>query len=501
MSGSVHSENLPDAAEWRPPGRFSLARLRKTRGFWLYCAIPPLIVASTMIAATVNEATNLERRTGHYVKAVEYAYQAEDYTAAAHYYAKLKSFDYEQSPNARFIGAVLAYRSGRTDEAMQKLNDVAPTTRTGFRPAHLWRARESLASQPTPEQLPEIRHHLESALGIEEQEDWIRTNLGQVCAAQNDYPAALEHLVRVADEHPELYVLIAKIHQATGNIDSHLAALEKATQFAKKRLAQEPENTAIRIATAQLYHDQGDLKNALKVAAEGLGQDATNQELRTCVSQLLMTQFDQLRRSEGTVENQIAVLEKSVEMDATNQRVIAGLQSLMDGSDEDQAAAESVLNRMLAEGKSTGAVHFILGTRAVNDNDTETATLHFQQSYDNLQDLNESSLVPALLNNLAWLKMDKGKDIAGAIGLVQQALDLLPKSDPQLPFSRETRGQLFLRQEKWREAITDLEFSLPRLSDQVSAHKGLATAYRALGQSDMAAEHDRLASGKDPRPE
>lgn len=495
MNATAQNENLPEAPEWRPPGRFSLTRLRKARGSWMYCAMPPLIVASTMIAASINEVTNVERRTGHYVKAVEYAYQAEDYTAAAHYYAKLKNFKYEQSPNARFIGAVLAYRSGRTDEAMLKLNAVAPTTRTGFRPAHLWRAREFLANQPTPEQLPEVRHHLEAALGIEEQEDWIRTNLGQVCAAQNDYPAALEHLVQVADEHPELYVLIAKLYEATGNTDSQLAALGKATQFAKKRLDQEPDNAAIRIAAAQLYHDQGDLKNALKVAAEGLNQTPANQELRTCVSHLLMTQFSQLQQIEDTLENQIAVLEKSLEMDATNQRVIAGLQALMDGSDEAQAAAENVLKKMLAEGKSTGAVHFILGTRAVKDNDTEAATLHFQQSYNNLRALNDSSLVPALLNNLAWLKMTEGEDIPGAIGLVEQALSLLPKSDPRLGFIRETRGQLFLRQEKWTEAISDLEFALPKLGGQMhDAHIGLATAYRALGRSDLAAEHERLAT-------
>jgi Tfp pilus assembly protein PilF len=56
-----------------------------------------------------------------------------------------------------------------------------------------------------------------------------------------------------------------------------------------------------------------------------------------------------------------------------------------------------------------------------------------------------------------------------------------------------------VRQGKYHEAIQDLAFALPLISDKASTHRALAECYRHLKMNDLAEEHDRAASGTVPK--
>jgi Tfp pilus assembly protein PilF len=54
---------------------------------------------------------------------------------------------------------------------------------------------------------------------------------------------------------------------------------------------------------------------------------------------------------------------------------------------------------------------------------------------------------------------------------------------------------IYLKLGRYREAIADFEFALPKLQSKAGAHAALAEAYQKLGLKDLAEEHRRRAQG------
>ena len=76
-----------------------------------------------------------------------------------------------------------------------------------------------------------------------------------------------------------------------------------------------------------------------------------------------------------------------------------------------------------------------------------------------------------------------------ALALANAAL----KNAPDHPYLRETRGQILLKMKEYHEAIPDLEFALSAKELEVPIHLSLATAYEAIGLSEVAQKHLELA--------
>ena len=66
---------------------------------------------------------------------------------------------------------------------------------------------------------------------------------------------------------------------------------------------------------------------------------------------------------------------------------------------------------------------------------------------------------------------------------------------PSNPHYRETRGQILLQLEHWRDAATELEIALNGMPDSKPIHQSLAIAYEKLGRSEAARMHRQLAGG------
>ena len=64
---------------------------------------------------------------------------------------------------------------------------------------------------------------------------------------------------------------------------------------------------------------------------------------------------------------------------------------------------------------------------------------------------------------------------------------------PNEPDVRNTHGTILVKLGQWEEGVKDLEFALPKLHIKGPTHASLALAYRNLGLSDAANEHERLA--------
>ena len=100
---------------------------------------------------------------------------------------------------------------------------------------------------------------------------------------------------------------------------------------------------------------------------------------------------------------------------------------------------------------------------------------------------------PVAWNNHAWvLGEGEGAQLEEALIAANRALDLLPDEHR----FRETRGQIYLRLQRWQEAVDDLEFAINGLPSLGSIHQSLAIAYTALGQEELARLHEMQADGQ-----
>ena len=98
----------------------------------------------------------------------------------------------------------------------------------------------------------------------------------------------------------------------------------------------------------------------------------------------------------------------------------------------------------------------------------------------------------ALMNNLAWcLAHANPPQNERALRLAQAAV----AANVDNPEFLDTRGEILLRLGRWREAVADLERALPQARAKRRIHRSLATAYRELGQMELAESHRQLAAG------
>jgi tetratricopeptide (TPR) repeat protein len=107
-----------------------------------------------------------------------------------------------------------------------------------------------------------------------------------------------------------------------------------------------------------------------------------------------------------------------------------------------------------------------------------------RDDYERILDNDETNLKVA--NNLAWIYGHVDPvDLDKALSLANQAVGYAPDNASL----RETRAQILVKQEKWREAAQDLEFALNGLPDYFPIHDALADCYEHLGQAELASAH------------
>ena len=150
-----------------------------------------------------------------------------------------------------------------------------------------------------------------------------------------------------------------------------------------------------------------------------------------------------------------------------------------------------MLKESLAAGEAPWLIHLALGTRLLGIGNLQEGAEHLEQAVK----LNPSAAIA--MNNLAWtLASKEPPDLARAEALAAQAVALLP-ANPQI---LETRGQIYLKQGRWKDARSDLEAVLPIYAQQPQLrkqlphlHNSLAKAYHELGNADMARLHRERA--------
>lgn len=192
--------------------------------------------------------------------------------------------------------------------------------------------------------------------------------------------------------------------------------------------------------------------------------------------------------SQGTVAERVKILEWlriALDHAPKNPRVLTVvsnqvLATLNDDNDQINAVREA-----LVKGVSPGVAHFIRGTAALMENDSELATRELKLASEHMP------LSSAVMNNLAVVLLhNENVDLEQPLKIIQEAINL-SKSSP--PHYYETRGQILMRMERYEDAISDLERALTVLNLEKKAHQDLAICYEKIGDVEMSKLHEQAA--------
>jgi len=197
------------------------------------------------------------------------------------------------------------------------------------------------------------------------------------------------------------------------------------------------------------------------------------------------------REKPKDVAGRLRIVQLGLQHAPANQDLLKALASLSGLRGAEGDTARQAVNQLLAAGENVALLHFCLGGLAWQQGDLEKTRFHFDAAYAS------APQAPDIANNLAAVLANGEKpDLARALAIIQPLVERFPNH----PYYRDTRGQILLRLGRDREAVQDLEFSLAKLDDPRPTHKALAQAYRKLGISDLAEEHERRAAMPTARP-
>ncbi|MBX3439565.1 MAG: tetratricopeptide repeat protein [Planctomycetaceae bacterium] len=417
------------------------------------------------------------------------ATRAEDYELADFYFRKLQQLA-PGDARVRYDHALMLAARGDTSQAahlMQLLlqdNDHTDDTKV-----HLWLARTSLEGKLDVEDPTAFaKSHLNQVLEAEPANRFAHFFYAQLFLRLNDPDNAIRHLEPIAAQSPEIQMDLAKLYRLKGDT-TRSASLAREAMNVLEREVQDAQATDVnlwlRLADCQL------LLNNYEAAVATLKQALTKFDSDVCRKALgrvyVAWSDDVFASSPDQVGRRMELLQAALQVAPDEP---AALQRIVDVSVVEGPAADdarTALQEALAEGRGTAVIHFALGTAEAAKGNLEKALHHLNQA----QAVNPHTAVT--LNNLAYVLAHMATpDLNRALELSNQAVRLAP----QTASFRETRGQILALMGRTSEAITDLEFALPRtprLTTKYNIHRTLSTCYAALQDADLARIHENKA--------
>jgi len=307
---------------------------------------------------------------------------------------------------------------------------------------------------------------------------------------------AATQLRTVAQARPGYRITLVQLLFAAGREQPALEEAAAAERHFGEKLSKDPSDLESRFACSAAQVLQKKFKLAIQTFEQGAAL-ADPIVIRKAISAVLVAWAADLREKKQSPQQVLDLTSRSLVADPSNTHSLMMLMDLARDSETGVSAIER-LHELLAAGESPWLIHMILGTHCLEAGETAKGAEHLEQSVK----LNPQAAVA--MNNLAWTLATKEQpDLERAEELASKALGLVP-ANPQV---RETRGQILLKQKRWKEALADLEAVLPIYSKEQTLrkqlpklHESLALAYEELGNADMAKRHRELALSQTARP-
>lgn len=483
---------------WWRHGRSS-AGLATRSYLHLLQGAPAVIVAIAVIAVAGVVLGRESSLRDAYRRSAASAYQADRPEEAQIYYERLFRLDGGSAETRLFLGLTLE-KLGRKAEAEGLILGVAEGDAGGDPRANRWAAARIL-SDPNQladrAQLHAAYKHLTKAEEALPQDVSVKLDLVKYHLALGETAKAVPKLAAAASADPGLHYDLARLYVATGQADAARRSMERAEKYYRRQLERTPDDRRSRLLLATCVANLGRFEDAVKILSEGLAVDPGG-PYGPAIAKIYLSAYDRhASQAQPDYRAMITALREALRFDAKSadaavrlatfgERNSGQLNTVPPNIDRGiEQAARELLQGLLASGDQPPAVHMALGLKAWRGNDLSKAQWHFERAYE------LDPTLSGVANNLAWVMSHQpNADLKRALEIIDPVITQFP----EVSHFRDTRGEIYLRMERWDEALHDLESALPELKHDPRIHDSLAAVYDGLDQPDMAARHRQEAA-------
>ncbi|HEX4131532.1 MAG TPA: tetratricopeptide repeat protein [Pirellulales bacterium] len=418
-----------------------------------------------------------------YVDAAERAETAHDDRAAEMCYERLSQLQ-PNVPEYRYQAALVAERLGDYARAAVLMHELADPRRAGYAPAHFWQA-EKLLAKPRLSLIEARTVWAHLARGLETSPDdsqahyqmtRLLLNLGCIAEAE-------PHLAVAARSHPELLLVLAKVHRGAGRTADAKLEAGLAVNYLADKVTADPDDAPSRAALVQsrLFLEQ--YREAIDVLHESSARQ-DEPAIHRQIAEICVAWGDAELRQSGDEQDYVDRLQMALEADPGNTNIITRLITVRGRGGQAGLRAARYLDSLSLDAV-TPPGHVMLGTDALAHGQPIVARRHYEEA------LRRDPELPEAANNLAWLLSHvEPMDVPRALGLIESALARFPGR----PALLETRGQIYLQLERWQDARHDLETVQFVKHDDPGLRALLAQCYEHLGVAPRGKETSGASS-------
>jgi tetratricopeptide (TPR) repeat protein len=396
--------------------------------------------------------------------------------------------DAPQDPKLQFAAATASWEGESKPQSEQTIRRLALQSQYG--PAVFWMLEHVYKpvdwNSWSQEERNEFGALLKAASRLQPENLAVAALNADYLLSVGSVDLALGELTKLAATSPPRGLQGAVILRQLGREDEAASMARKSLASVTALLTDDPKNVDLALLHAQFQLFLKEYRPAVE-ALNKIAKQSDDQRLRTGTAEILVL----WSRDQAAIQNpterfarQLTLLSHAVKLAPNHPLVISDLMNVVLQCSDDKDPKVSQLRDVLVQGIAPELSHFIRGTSAMLQNDTETATLHLELAAKSLPS------APAVLNNLAVaIATQEEPDLDRALNLVNTAI----KQVPEQPYFHETKAQILLRQKDYAGAVVSFEKSLPAEALRSQVHEGLSKAYAALGQTEMAEKHQEQA--------
>jgi predicted Zn-dependent protease len=427
----------------------------------------------------------------HYRKAMNDAILSKDFQAIDLIHRKLSEINVSENDMVMYQSAIAAYEAGNSDDAVQRMRQLAPLEEAGFLPAHLWIATYLSDHTPKGQDRSQIITHLRQALSLQPDRVDVAIWLADEYRIADRPAMALDLLDKYerAARDPSVRIHIADLYSRCGrNRLAFQIAQDVETSIRSQQADATRSGTQLRnvdfMAWAYAAQMRNDLRESLRIAELGR-QDFPDDQRLADYTEMLRLMVSGLSNNSGARFPDLARIKELLKNQNLRDQLASYLAMLLNSSfnrdpirqllEEDiESNPVPVPDRVLQE----------LAKSALNVGDATRARRHYEAM------VRSNPNNAAAMNDLAWLLAHhKPVDLARAMTLVDKAIEL----DPGNVHYHDTRGHILAKLDRWEEAVVELERAVNGLPGNRNTHAVLAQSYERLGNAELAEAHRRLS--------
>jgi predicted Zn-dependent protease len=422
-----------------------------------------------------------------YRLAVKQSLDEKDYTKAQLFERKLAQLGVDTKLSA-FHTAQALERDGRTLEAYDRMQRLAPLDATGYPQAHVWIIQRLMSDKielPESEVHRLVGAHLDSLESMSAKDPQLNVIRAVWLSQENKLEEAAALLEPLVHRIPSAAIEHFRINLALNRLDD---ARQDAAAIREHMQRLVRNGTSLTSTDYQYWATAEELLGSptrfRDVLKEWIKSDPQNQMARRGLAALYLREFDLIIRSpQADPQELVARVHDAFELDDVPGDVKQRL-SLLYQQRKVDPMVRTFFEQLAESPDLAPALSETLGTAAAVSGEWQRAQTWLEQS------LRSDETNHVAWNNLACVMLQQpDQSLENALTASEKALAM----DPENFRYRETRGQILLKMGKVQEAVSDLEFALNAMPETPAIHRSLAKAYAALGEQSLADYHQQYS--------